>query len=318
MVADVSVPDGTIFAPGAAFTKTWRLQNTGTCSWGNNYSLVFSSGEKLNGLDSIPMPLVVAPGQYVDLSVNLTAPVAAGAYQGNWILRNASGVPFGIGSTSNNPFWVKINVASSTVSSGGYDFVANHCSAQWQNTTVALPCPGVDGDARGFVLSLPAPILESGVVSSKSALLAFPENSASGYIRGVYPEYFIQSGDHFQLAVSCENNQLNCNVIYEIGYQVGTGPIQVLWVSVKWYDGQASSVDLDLSYLAGQTVKFVLTTYVNGSPVEDRALWVAPRIVNVPPATATPVPTQTIEPTQTSTPEPVVVSTVTETPTVVP
>ena len=28
-VADVTVPDGTIFSPGAAFTKTWRLKNAG-------------------------------------------------------------------------------------------------------------------------------------------------------------------------------------------------------------------------------------------------------------------------------------------------
>jgi len=32
-ISDVTVPDGTTFAPGATFTKTWRLKNSGTCTW---------------------------------------------------------------------------------------------------------------------------------------------------------------------------------------------------------------------------------------------------------------------------------------------
>src|SRR5512135_269401 len=40
-VKDVSIPDGTVIARGKSFTKTWSLQNTGTCNWTRNYSLVF-------------------------------------------------------------------------------------------------------------------------------------------------------------------------------------------------------------------------------------------------------------------------------------
>ena len=32
-VSDLTAPDGSSFAPGAAFTKTWRLMNIGTCTW---------------------------------------------------------------------------------------------------------------------------------------------------------------------------------------------------------------------------------------------------------------------------------------------
>jgi len=46
-VSDLTVPDGTNFASGAAFTKTWRLQNVGTCTWGTSYRLVFSGGEQM-------------------------------------------------------------------------------------------------------------------------------------------------------------------------------------------------------------------------------------------------------------------------------
>jgi uncharacterized repeat protein (TIGR01451 family) len=46
-------------------------------------------------------------------------------------------------------------------------------------------------------------------------------------------------------------------------------------------------MDVDLSPLAGQNVKFILTTQAFGSPVGDRAVWSAPRIVR----TSAPVPT---------------------------
>ena len=38
-VKDMSIPDGSVFTPGATFTKTWRLENAGTCTW-SGYSLL--------------------------------------------------------------------------------------------------------------------------------------------------------------------------------------------------------------------------------------------------------------------------------------
>ncbi|HSR20131.1 MAG TPA: NBR1-Ig-like domain-containing protein, partial [Anaerolineales bacterium] len=32
-VSDVTIPDGTILKPGEKFTKTWRIYNSGSCSW---------------------------------------------------------------------------------------------------------------------------------------------------------------------------------------------------------------------------------------------------------------------------------------------
>jgi hypothetical protein len=108
-VADVTIPDGSVIGSGAAFVKTWRLRNNGTCTWTSSYALVFDSGDKMGGPDSLALPGVVPPGSTVDLSVNLTAPVGPGAYQGNWKLRNNAGVLFGLGGSS--PFFVKIVVS---------------------------------------------------------------------------------------------------------------------------------------------------------------------------------------------------------------
>jgi hypothetical protein len=90
-VADVTVPDGTRFDPGAAFTKVWQLRNVGTCTWTTSYSLVFDTGEKMGATASSNFANNIAPGQIIDITVNMTAPGAAGHYIGYWKFKNASG-----------------------------------------------------------------------------------------------------------------------------------------------------------------------------------------------------------------------------------
>ncbi|HSK87538.1 MAG TPA: NBR1-Ig-like domain-containing protein, partial [Anaerolineales bacterium] len=113
-IADVTVPDGTRYDPGATFKKTWRLKNIGTCTWTTSYSLVFDSGERMGAPASVTFPASVGPGQTVDLTVDMTAPNAAGHYIGYWKFKNANGVIFGIGVNANKAWWVEINVTGST------------------------------------------------------------------------------------------------------------------------------------------------------------------------------------------------------------
>jgi hypothetical protein len=109
-ITDVTIPDNTSFAPGTTFTKTWRIQNVGSCTWTSGYSLVFFNGDQMSGAASVPLTSgTVAPGQTVDVSVNLTAPAAAGTYRGNWKFREPGGVIFG--TTTNGPVWVQIVVS---------------------------------------------------------------------------------------------------------------------------------------------------------------------------------------------------------------
>ncbi len=93
-VTDVTIPDGTVLDAGESFTKTWRLRNSGTCSWTSSYAVVFNSGDAMSGPASQALSGNVNPGQTVDISVNLKAPSAPGNYKGYWRLRNASGVLF--------------------------------------------------------------------------------------------------------------------------------------------------------------------------------------------------------------------------------
>jgi peptidoglycan hydrolase-like protein with peptidoglycan-binding domain len=95
-VADLTIPDNTIEAPGAAFVKSWRVKNTGTCNWDASYQLVFAEGNPMSGPPSIPIN-PTAPGGSVDLAVNLIAPAAPStpSYIGKWRLKASNGVIFG-------------------------------------------------------------------------------------------------------------------------------------------------------------------------------------------------------------------------------
>lgn len=104
-----TIPDGTNFTAGDTFTKTWRMKNAGTCTW-SGYALVFDSGEAMSGVSPISIG-TVAPGQEVDLSVNLKAPAANGTYRGYWRIRNASGVLIPVqGGYQGRSFFVEIDV----------------------------------------------------------------------------------------------------------------------------------------------------------------------------------------------------------------
>jgi hypothetical protein len=124
-VADVTIPDNSYIAPGTGFTKTWALKNSGTCTWTTGYSLVYASGEQMGGQAATSLPGNVLPGQSINLSVNMTAPTAAGPHQGYWRLQNAGGGAFGWGINGDQAFWVLINSGSTSStgtssSSGGF------------------------------------------------------------------------------------------------------------------------------------------------------------------------------------------------------
>lgn len=93
-VADVSVQDGTEMSPGQAFEKTWRIKNTGTCTWDAGYQIAFGYGEEMNG-QARPLDDVVAPDQETEVTVIFSAPQTAGNYQSYWRMVNPAGVNFG-------------------------------------------------------------------------------------------------------------------------------------------------------------------------------------------------------------------------------
>jgi hypothetical protein len=319
-ISDLTVPDGTTFAPNATFNKVWRLKNVGNCAWGAGYSLTFVSGDRMGGVDTL-LPQTVYPGQTVDAGVNLTAPSIAGSYRGYWELKDPTNGVFGIGSNYDKPWWVDIKVSgTSTGSNTALDFVNSACSATWASGAGVLPCPGTEGDSRGFVLMQSNPKLENGTTSTVPGILTYPQDSTNGYIQGTYPAFTVQSGDRFQGTLDCEYAATSCFVIFRLDYRVDAGPQQTLGTFGEIYDGLYYPADIDLSSLAGKNVSFILTVLANGAATGDRAQWVGAKIVRnsavggssyqVPaPTDAAPTATETVPvaadtPTETETPVP--------------
>ena len=291
-VADVTVPDGTRYDPGATFTKTWRLRNVGTCTWTTSYTMVFDSGTQMGSTASVAMPSNVPPGGSVDLSVNMTAPNAAGHYIGYWKFKNAAGTLFGIGVNANKSWWVEINVNGTSTGGVAYDFTANAGSATWSSGAGGLSFPGTDGDAKGFALKLDNPNFESGVNASQPGLLVSPHQITNGYIQASYPEFTVQNGDRFQATVGCQAGATSCYVAYRLDYQVGN-TIRTFWTFREKFEGWTYTANLNLSPLSGQSVKFILYVSAWGSPVGDRALWGNPIIARPGASPVTPVVTVT-------------------------
>lgn len=111
-VEDVTIPDESIVAAGKPFTKTWKLQNVGTCVWTDKYSFDFVDGDLMDANEHIPLPkdTMVYPNGTIEISVYMNAPEKSGKYEGNWKIRAPWGTLFGTGEDSEDSVWVKIIV----------------------------------------------------------------------------------------------------------------------------------------------------------------------------------------------------------------
>jgi len=320
-IKDVSVPDGSTFSPGAKFTKTWRLENIGTCSWTGSYRLVFSNGNNMEGAAAVAIPSPVNPGQKVDVSVDLTAPTSDGNYRGYWLLRNGAGVLFGLGGYAKDPFYVDIKVVANMTTV--FDMANEYCSADWRSGAGDLGCPGNTSGKKGYAIKLDNPQLENGQNYSGPGLLTVPENVNNGMLQGYYQPFTVQKGDRFRAIINCAYLANGCNTIFRLDYQINGGAVKTIWQFAEAYEGNYYTVDTDLSALAGQKVVFILTVLANGSAELDRPVWAGPRIVrpaNLVTPSATPTVTVTATatntappPTSTATPTATVTNTVTPT-----
>jgi hypothetical protein len=106
-----TIVDGTVFKPGAQFTKTWEIKNLSSCTWDTNYRVIFWDGDILGGAYYYNLPQVVPPGGVVPISVLLSAPAADGDYTSKWALQTPDKTNFGVGDYS-APFYANIVVSS--------------------------------------------------------------------------------------------------------------------------------------------------------------------------------------------------------------
>jgi len=276
-VKDITIPDGTDFTPGAAFTKTWRLKNSGVCGWNSNYALVVDGKNTLNAPDAVLFTSkTIQPGETVDISVDLRAPDLVGTYRTNFKLRSDGGEVFGIGN-QNKPFWAQIDVVVATGVT--FDFNSRSKDAKWvsgtdDNVENDLTYGGSSDDPNGTAMVADGLKLETGATSGK-VLLTIPKRTDDGFIRGTYPDYLVQSGDRLKGRLGFAIPSGSCGagkLRFEIQYKVGDKTSDLGEWNVTC-DGKFNAIDIDLSSLKGQTVKFVLTVRSMGAFIENYAIW---------------------------------------------
>jgi hypothetical protein len=187
---DITIPDDTTLQPGATFTKIWRLQNLGSCTWTTEYAVRFFYGAQMDAPVSVPLRSAVVPGQAIDIAVDMIAPQAPGSQQGNWKLSNASGQLFGIGPNGDAPFWVRINVMeppTATPTLVNTSTPAPTHTATPTTTPTATPTPVVQ--AGGLLVLLPGNTVDldtAGINPGSGADLLYQVDAANLHL--LYPQ----------------------------------------------------------------------------------------------------------------------------------
>lgn len=116
-LSDVNVPDGTVFKPETKFTKTWKIQNSGSCTWTSLYSAVPFSNDptspSITGDNEFKVKANVMPGGILEVTVVMVAPKEEGTYTQVWKMQDDQGNYFGIGGPNGAGWYVNIKVDKS-------------------------------------------------------------------------------------------------------------------------------------------------------------------------------------------------------------
>jgi hypothetical protein len=93
-IQDLTIPDGSNFAPGQAIDKRWQVRNSGTCNWDQRYGLKLISGDAMGNRPLLPLFPARAGAEAV-LEIQFTAPPSGGLYECDWRAVDPQGRPFG-------------------------------------------------------------------------------------------------------------------------------------------------------------------------------------------------------------------------------
>ncbi len=246
-VADVTIPDRTAVTSGQAFTKTWRVRNSGNCAWDANSALVFIGGAQLAASAATPLPNV-APGATADLALPMQAPAQPGDYIGTWRMRAANGDLFGANLTvfitvpgaptkaptqvaaacAGTPNDFSFNASSTTINKGdtvtlNWSSVTNATGAflsggEFANTGVETPGSRNSRPPTTTTYTLNAVCSASGQNRAKSVTVTVNDNTNLGPLNGnfsLHPEFSPRDFSFFAIAgdidAPCEGED-GCNI----------------------------------------------------------------------------------------------------------
>lgn len=94
-IDDVTVKDDTVFWKNETFTKTWKIENSGTTTWDSTYKLVYVDGPVLGTTLIVSITNPVKPKNQIEISVPMKAPSTLGTVTNYWRMMNGKGQFFG-------------------------------------------------------------------------------------------------------------------------------------------------------------------------------------------------------------------------------
>jgi polar amino acid transport system substrate-binding protein len=201
-VADLNYDDSNMTAPpiippGQPFVKSWRVRNSGTCTWDSSYALAYDHGNvpaAQMGGQPVRVQGTVAPGATYDFSANLTAPALPGGYQGFWQMRNGQGRAFG------ETVWVGIRVpapaqptpAPTQTPVPGITFTANTTNIQ-QGQCVTISWNAVN--VKEVYYYQQGQNWQDHGVAGQASHQECPQQTTTYYLRVVMPDGSVQTRD---------------------------------------------------------------------------------------------------------------------------
>ena len=109
-VDDVTIPDGTLVTRGEWITKTWKLENYGTCPWSWNYKVVWNDPDLTNQQRLFDVGRDLQPGEQAEISVSF--PVQGnGATHISFLLADTNGETFGLGPQMRGDLYIEYRVS---------------------------------------------------------------------------------------------------------------------------------------------------------------------------------------------------------------
>jgi len=196
-VADVTIPDNSNVTGGTIFTKTWRVRNTGTCTWGSGYTLTPYSDEDMDAPDSVPLN-VTQPGEELDISLDLRAANTVGTHRGNFVIKNPEGLIMQIDNDSR--LWVIINVTNTVTATASS--TPDTTGSSVTGTSISVTIDSESGFAEATCSS-----------STDSAKLTETINAINAYrAQNELPDYML----NIQLtrAAQAHANDMACNKLF--------------------------------------------------------------------------------------------------------
>jgi hypothetical protein len=110
-------------------------------------------------------------------------------------------------------------------------------------------------------------------------LWVHPNDERYGWIEGTFPIYEVEAGDHFMAWIGCLKGYDRCNLTFYLEYMDTDGKVYRLDEWVETYDGDVTKIDIDLSDLEGESLRFILGVEANTKNVDDaQGFWFVPRI----------------------------------------